>query len=193
MISAGDFRNGMTFEMETAPDPTTDVGVPGAQQYITDHVPEWVKKYGEKTVIENLNAEIPDRGITGIFGPSGSGKTTLLRIICGLDSPDSGRVTGTEDVRFSLVFQEDRLLESCTALKNVDIVSDREKAEYWLGKTGLGDSFDKYPSQLSGGMRRRVALARAFAFDGDILVLDEPFNGIEEETKKQIEEIVVSF
>ena len=151
------------------------------------------KAFEEKTVFENLSAEIPDRGITGIFGPSGCGKTTLLRIICGLDYPDSGKVTGTENIRFSLVFQEDRLIESCNALKNVEIVSDRDKAEYWLDKTGLGDSMEMYPSQLSGGMRRRVALARAFAFDGDVLVLDEPFNGIEEATKKQIEEIVVAF
>ena len=151
------------------------------------------KGFGEKTVLKNLNAEIPDRGITGIFGPSGCGKTTLLRIIFGLDYPDSGMVTGTENTRFSLVFQEDRLIESCTALKNIEIVSDIEKAEYWLRKTGLGDSMEMYPPQLSGGMKRRVALARAFAFDGDVLLLDEPFNGIEETTKKQIEEIVVAF
>lgn len=149
------------------------------------------KSYGNNAVLENINAEIPDCGIFGIFGPSGCGKTTLLRIICGLDSPDSGKISGAK--KFSVVFQEDRLMPTLTAFENVSAVADELTAKRWLEKVGLDESFDKLPSQLSGGMQRRVALARAFAFDAEALILDEPFKGLEAELKESIAKLICEY
>lgn len=149
------------------------------------------KSYGGKTVLDNLSFEIPDSGIFGIFGPSGCGKTTLLRILCGLEEADSGEIHDAGS--FSVVFQEDRLMPSMTALENVSAVSDEKIAKEWLEKVGLGESFGKYPRELSGGMSRRVAIARAFAFDADALILDEPFKGLEAELKESIAELICEY
>lgn len=149
------------------------------------------KSYGENTVLDNVNIEIPDCGIFGIFGPSGCGKTTLLRIICGLEKPDSGEITGAK--KFSVVFQEDRLMPTLTALGNVAAVSDNETAKLWLERVGLAESLDKLPSELSGGMKRRVAVARALAFDAEALILDEPFKGLEAELKESIAKLICEY
>lgn len=150
------------------------------------------KAYGEKPVLSGISLEIPDRGVFGIFGPSGCGKTTLLRIITGLEAADEGEIIGGEK-QFSVVFQEDRLMPSLTAFENVAAVSSPDEAKLWLEKVGLGDSLDKYPNQLSGGMSRRAAIARALAFGGDCLVLDEPFKGLEPELKERIGEIICEY
>lgn len=151
------------------------------------------KSYKGKQVLTVVSAEIPESGIFGIFGPSGCGKTTLLRIICGLEKPDSGVITGTENIKFSVVFQEDRLLEGFTALQNVEAVSDKKTAVDWLKKVELGEDADKTVSLMSGGMQRRVALARAFAFEADALILDEPFKGIEQELKESIGKLICEY
>ncbi len=144
------------------------------------------KAYDGKTVLDGINLEIPENGIFGIFGASGHGKTTLIRILCGLEKPDGGEVIGTRGIKFSVVFQEDRLLPSLTALENVALVSDKVTAAEILKKVGLSDSADKYPSEMSGGMSRRTAIARALAYSGDVLILDEPFKGLEAELKERI-------
>lgn len=149
------------------------------------------KSYGENQVLKDLNIEIPDCGIFGIFGPSGGGKTTLLRILCGLEKPDGGEIIGKK--KFSVVFQEDRLMPTMTALENVAAVSDKATAREQLSKVGLADSLDKLPSELSGGMSRRVAIARALAFDADALILDEPFKGLEAELKEQIAALICEY
>lgn len=149
------------------------------------------KSYGGRQVLENLSFEIPDSGIFGIFGGSGCGKTTLIRIICGLEKADGGSVSGAG--KFSVVFQEDRLMPTMTALENVTAVSDLETANKCLEKVGLTDSFGKYPSELSGGMSRRVAVARALAFDAQALILDEPFKGLEAELKEKIGSIICEY
>lgn len=149
------------------------------------------KSYGENTVLKNINIEIPDCGIFGIFGPSGCGKTTLLRIVCGLEKPDSGEITGAK--KFSVVFQEDRLMPTLTALENVAAVTDEQNARQWLERVGLAENSDKKPSQLSGGMKRRVAIARALAFDADALILDEPFKGLEAELKESIAKLLCEY
>ncbi len=151
------------------------------------------KSYNGRQVLGGVSAEIPDSGIFGIFGPSGCGKTTLLRIICGLEKPDSGAVTGTENMKFSVVFQEDRLLGGFTALQNVEAVSDKNTAFYWLKKVGLGSDADKTVSLMSGGMQRRVAIARALAFEADVLILDEPFKGLEQELKESIGKLICEY
>jgi len=102
------------------------------------------------------------------------------RLLAGLLMPLEGTITGLSDKRISMVFQEDRLLPWCTALANVAAVSDLEAAKHWLAQMELEAEMMKYPAELSGGMQRRVAIARACAFGGDILLLDEPFKGLDE-------------
>lgn len=137
------------------------------------------KSFGGKQVLRNICADIPESGIFAVSGVSGSGKTTLLRILAGLEKPDSGTVSGLDGKKISVMFQNDRLLPWLTALENVAVVCNRETAEKWLEKVELLPAADKKPNELSGGMCRRVALARALAFDGDVLLLDEPFKGLD--------------
>lgn len=144
------------------------------------------KSFGEKKVIENFTLEFADKGITVLMAPSGTGKTTLLRIIAGLEKPDSGTVDFCGD-RVAVVFQESRLFPWLTAVENITVAAgvSRERAEELLREFHMGTEFHRYPSQLSGGMQRRVALARAFAYGGALL-LDEPFNGLDKELTAEI-------
>lgn len=143
------------------------------------------KSFGEKSIIRDVSFTIPDKGIFGIFGDSGCGKTTLLRIISGLDTPSSGKISGNENLKLSVVFQEDRLLPNQTVLKNVSIISDGETALKCLKTVHLDDSAGLKTEELSGGMGRRVAIARALAYNGDLFLLDEPFKGLESELKDE--------
>lgn len=154
------------------------------------------KSYENQDVFSNFSLDLPDRGCVCLFGPSGCGKTTLLQLICGLIEPDEGSIAISPGRRISYVFQEDRLLPWITALQNVELVLDadpknaREDALTWLHALGLSDFADKLPGNLSGGMRQRVSLARAFAFGGDILLLDEPFQGIDAQAKENIFKLI---
>ena len=115
-----------------------------------------------------------------VSGASGIGKTTLLRLLMGLDIPDSGTVTGTDGLCFAPVFQEDRLVEHWSAMANVSLVcTDSAQVRALLTALLPMDSLDQPVRTLSGGMRRRVALARALAAESDVLVLDEPFAGLD--------------
>ena len=143
--------------------------------------------YPGKIVFQDLCLQLPDTGAVALMGPSGFGKTTLLRLIGGLLRPESGEIAGIQGKKISFLFQEDRLLPWLTALKNVEIVSDEKKAKYWLSQMEI-EEMEKYPREMSGGMQRRVALARAMAFEGDILLLDEPFKGLDEELRRRIAE-----
>ena len=136
-----------------------------------------------QAVLQDLSATIPTDRNTVIYGASGSGKTTLLRVLLGLQKADSGEITGSGGIRFSPVFQEDRLLPWLSAQENVALVSDMTTAGNLLQKLGLADAMTERPAQLSGGMKRRVAIARALAFRGDVLLLDEPFNGLDASAK----------
>lgn len=133
-----------------------------------------------KTVLNNLMLTIPAEGITFLSGPSGEGKTTLLRVLAGLLKPDGGAVSLPG--RPVILFQEDRLFPGRTVREQVEAVlpqSLRGTADRWLELVELSDSLDKYPEELSGGMARRTALARALAVEGDIYLLDEPFSGVD--------------
>lgn len=141
--------------------------------------------YPEKTIFPDLSLSLPDQGIFALTGPSGSGKTTLLRLLAGLLKPQSGEITGIAGKKVAFMFQEDRLLPWATAEKNVALVSDTETARRWLSLMEMEDG-SLYPHQMSGGMQRRVALARALAFGGDLLFLDEPFKGLDEALKTRI-------
>ena len=134
--------------------------------------------YGEKKVLRNFSAEFGD-GITLLMGPSGFGKTTLLHTIAGLITPDAGTITGRPE-RISLMFQDDRLFPWITVLQNIEIVcDDRERAMHFLRAVELEKEAGSRPGSLSGGMRRRVALARALSYPSDLLLLDEPFKGMD--------------
>ena len=115
-----------------------------------------------------------------LFGSSGLGKTTILRLIMGLEKPDAGTVQ-VDSGKISAVFQEDRLLPFKTVLENAELFAPKEIAAKILSQLGLGDDMEEYPSELSGGMARRAALARALAADRDIYILDEPFDGLDKE------------
>ena len=148
------------------------------------------KSFGEETVFEDFSAQLPDRGCVCFFGPSGSGKTTLFNILAGIVAPDSGTVAFTAGTKVSFAFQEDRLLPWVSAAENVEQVlfceGARSQALHWLGRVGMAEAADKLPGELSGGMRQRVALARALAYGGDVLLLDEPFRGIDARMKEKV-------
>ena len=137
-------------------------------------------RFGERRVLDGLCATIPLVGTTVVTGPSGCGKTTLMRVLMGLQKPDAGIVTGLAGQKLAAVFQEDRLLPWLTALENVALVSNAETAAKTLAALGLGEALSSKPAALSGGMKRRTAIARALAFDGDVLLLDEPFTGLDD-------------
>ncbi len=148
--------------------------------------------FGEKKVLDNFSIEIPSEGVTCLSGPSGCGKTTLFRIIAGLNHIQNGEVVHNFK-KPAFMFQEDRLLPWLTALQNVAAVMPQqnfEKAADFLRDVGLGNEINTLPSELSGGMRRRVAFARVLAYDGDLLLLDEPFKGLDEELTAQLASMV---
>jgi NitT/TauT family transport system ATP-binding protein len=142
------------------------------------------------TVIENLAFALPPRQFCCIVGPSGCGKTTLLNILAGLDHDASAEVrlsdgSRPEAVPIGYMFQTPRLLPWRTVRDNVRLVLDPQaaasgRAEQLLREMELGDSLDAFPNRLSGGMQRRVALARAFAIEPRLLLLDEPFVSLDQ-------------
>jgi NitT/TauT family transport system ATP-binding protein len=151
------------------------------------------KSFGDNKVLVNLNLNFEKNKITVVTGPSGCGKTTLLNIISGIEKPDSGEVI-LKDHSISFIFQEDRLIPDLTVYKNIEFVlkstlTEQESKpiiEKYLELVKMTEAKDKYPEQLSGGMKRRVAVARAFAYRSDLLIMDEPFKGLDEKLKKEI-------
>ena len=147
------------------------------------------KKYGDKVVFENYTNTFEFNGILIIKGASGLGKTTLMRIIAGLEKADKGEII--KDFKtVSFMFQEDRLIPFVSVLKNLTAVCNEDKALKYLKLMGLESEKDNSPLSLSGGMRRRVSLARALCFQSDLVILDEPFKGLDEELKYTICEII---
>ena len=146
-----------------------------------------IKSYDGRRVLQNLNMELEEGKVTCIMAPSGKGKTTLLRILIGLEKADSGRITGIEGKNISVVFQEDRLCENLNVLSNIRLVQ-KEKTEIREGleAVGLLDCCHQPVRQLSGGMKRRVAIVRALYAKWDILFLDEPFKGLDKEMKERV-------
>ena len=142
--------------------------------------------YGDTPVLQDVTWHLPDSGVVCLWGASGCGKTTALRLLAGLEKPSNGEVCGVR--RVSMVFQEDRLLPWRTALENVLVTGvDEKTACDLLAELGLTlEETQAYPQHLSGGQQRRVALARALAAECDILLLDEPFNGLDEGTWQDV-------
>lgn len=146
------------------------------------------KQFDQHILFDHLSHTF-NTGITCITGHSGCGKTTLLRIIMELEHADAGSIRGTEGVKFGAVFQEDRLFDNLSCLRNVQLTAsktyDKQRIIELLESIGISDPYQKAGS-LSGGMHRRVAFARAIAAPHDVLILDEPFTGIDQSTKEEL-------
>lgn len=146
------------------------------------------KSYGTHEVLKNFSAKIPLGRITALKAPSGKGKTTLIRILMGLERADSGRIFGMEALRISAVFQEDRLCENLSVYANLRLVSGRSEEEIRsaLHALSLSHCVRQKAAELSGGMKRRVAILRALLADYDMLFLDEPLSGLDKELKDRV-------
>lgn len=145
--------------------------------------------FGEKAVLDGFCLELRPGGVTALSGPSGCGKTTLLRVLAGLQRPDSGSVEGMAPRETVLLFQENRLLPWRRVREQITDVLPRprrEEAERWLALVELEGEGESWPDQLSGGMQRRLALARALALGGEWTLLDEPFAGVDPERAARI-------
>ena len=149
------------------------------------------KAFEGKQVLQDFSWRFEQGVHYGLMGPSGCGKTTLLNLLMGLLKPDRGEVKG--QAKLSAVFQEDRLLEHMTAIGNIRLVRSLPEADIKAMLLSLGlteESFGQPVSEFSGGMKRRVALARALMADYDVLFLDEPYKGLDEDTRRQVQEVV---
>jgi len=161
------------------------------------------KNYGEVEALKDLTLEFPKGQLTSLLGPSGCGKTTLLKIIAGLLDPTSGtvevngkQVAGPGPDR-AFVFQDFALLPWASVLRNVAFglelrgvaKSERESiAEKYIKDVGLAGFEKSFPHELSGGMRQRVGLARALSVDAEVLLMDEPFSAVDEQTRRKFQE-----
>ena len=154
-----------------------------------------IVKRGEAEILKNFSAEFPEHQVTAVSGRSGCGKTTLLSVLLNLLPADSGEIHGFQ--KPSAVFQEDRLLPWLTALGNVEAVlpkGAKTQAAEALRAMGLpAEAFAKRPEALSGGMRRRVALARMVCFGGDVWLMDEAFKGLDTDSKHQVMDALVRY
>ena len=152
-----------------------------------------VKKYGKHTVINGLSFLIGDGEKAVVCGKSGAGKTTLLRLVAMLEKPDSGSLEGYSRDDIAFMFQEPRLLPWADIMTNVlaPVGEDRrERAQEMLEFLELQEDTDKYPAELSGGMKQRVALVRALVYDKPILLLDEPFSSLDRNIKLKSAELI---
>ncbi|MXN54067.1 ATP-binding cassette domain-containing protein [Shinella sp. AETb1-6] len=161
------------------------------------------KRYGDIEALRGINLEFERGKLTTLLGPSGCGKTTLLKIIAGLVPATSGDirvngkvVTGPGPER-AFVFQDFALMPWATVLRNVAFglelkgigLAERNRtARHYIAEVGLSGFEEKYPHELSGGMRQRVGIARAFAVNADVLLLDEPFSAVDEQNRRKFQE-----
>ena len=144
-------------------------------------------------VLDQINLNIPSNKITVILGRSGCGKTTLLRLVAGLEDYDSGKIMDANLKKKSYVFQEDRLMPWLTVRKNITFgikkhEINHEKIDTMIETVGLSRFQSAYPSQLSGGMKQRVSIARALAYEPDFIMMDEPFSALDHFTREQMQE-----
>ena len=151
------------------------------------------KAFEEKVVFSDLSMVFPGGKRTVIMGGSGCGKTTLLRIIMGFESYEAGEVTGTPD-RISAVFQENRLLEGFSAVSNIVFAAGKgvsgEDILRHLDEVGLRESAFQSVSEMSGGMKRRVAIVRAMLAKKELLLLDEPLKELDEQNRSRVAEYI---
>lgn len=137
-------------------------------------------RFGEKAVLDHFSLQMPEDGITALSGPSGCGKTTLLRVLAGLQPVEEGSVAAPPNP--VILFQENRLMPWRTVGQHIADVLPRERrgeVSRWLVLAELEGEEQRYPAALSGGMGRRLALARTLACGGGLILLDEPFAGVD--------------
>lgn len=152
------------------------------------------RHFGDRKVLEDFSLEVRPGSVTCLFGPSGCGKTTILNLLAGLIPPTAGTVAGYQDLRISYIFQEVRILPWKTVLENVlfplsGLMPDQEALEHartFIRMVGLEKEENRYPSQLSGGMKQRVSIARAFAYPSGAILMDEAFQNLDRKLKFSI-------
>lgn len=156
------------------------------------------KAFGSKQVLTGVDYILEDDSIYCLMGPSGMGKTTLLRILMDLEDPDGGSIQGLEKNDIAVMFQENRLLEWMDAVDNVAVMRKgirdkqlKQEIEKNLQRILPADCLHQPVSQLSGGMKRRVALARAMNYPSKLIILDEPFTGLDRATKNDVVDYVL--
>lgn len=154
------------------------------------------KAYEDKCIFENFSLKIAKNETTILMGPSGSGKTTLLNMMMNLEFPDKGSILGLENQKFAAVFQEDRLCDMLSVKSNIKIVLNSknkpEDIDGHLESVGLEKELLTTAKNLSGGMKRRVAIVRAMMADSDIIIMDEPFKGLDEKAKTRCMDYIKS-
>ncbi|WP_099469477.1 ABC transporter ATP-binding protein [Konateibacter massiliensis] len=139
------------------------------------------KRFEELSVLNDINFNVKEKEIVVLIGPSGCGKSTLLNIISGLDQADSGTISGAKN-KIACVFQDNRLLPWRSVWKNISLVKEAEekgRIQELIEEVGLKGFENYYPRQLSGGMQKRCGIARAFYYEGELLLMDEPFQGLD--------------
>ena len=153
------------------------------------------KSYGDKLALPPFSCTLEKGEIVCLLGQSGCGKTTLLRLLLSLETPTGGTVTGLPD-RISAVFQEDRLCPAFSAATNVSLAlgrqTSKEEIVALLTELGLGYALTKPVRELSGGMQRRVSIARSLLCPADLYLMDEPFKGLDEDTRKTVMDTVLA-
>ena len=166
-------------------------------------------RFGDNVVLDGIDLEVPEAAVTTIIGKSGIGKSVLLKCVAGLLAPDAGRVRLAEKAgrgsgtAFSYMFQSNALFDSLTAFENIALplresrtVAKREvrgKVEAMLEQMDLAEAADRYPGELSGGMRKRVALGRALVTDPSIVLFDEPTTGLDPERKFAVFDMIADY
>ena len=152
------------------------------------------KAFDGKNILEDVSLTVAPGAVICLMAPSGRGKTTLLRCIAGLEKPESGEISDLPE-RIGYVFQEDRLCDGFSAVENVRLVTgktlDEGEIRRHLEELGLAGSLDQPTRELSGGMRRRVAIARAVCFGAGLLLLDEPFKGLDAAARTQTADYIL--
>lgn len=155
------------------------------------------KSYNGEVVLNNLSLTLEHGKRYCLMAPSGSGKTTLFRILMGFETPDSGQIDGLEQMTLAAVFQEDRLLEGYTAQENIRFVTGKQYSGQEIDRILLRllptESLSKPIREFSGGMKRRTAILRALLSPSDFIIMDEPFTGLDTETKRNVIELIKEY
>lgn len=174
---------------------TAEYGMAGSTMGSYILLSDITKAYGEQSVLEKVSLELFCGRPLALMGSSGTGKTTLLRIVLGTELPEEGSIIrNSEARRFAVVFQENRLCEGISVRRNLELIcrtrGQKEKIPVLLKRLGLDGCAEQRTSALSGGMKRRLAIGRALLADAPVLLLDEPFQGLDRETKAAIMRLV---